>query len=76
VSIRTTVTLDEDLVARVIEESRLSGASFDETVHALLRRALARRPFKVRPMSLGYHPHLNYDKIEALIEYAEGPFHR
>ena len=81
-SIRTTITLDDDVAERVKKESRSRGASFKETLNDLLRVGLAsaprrkRKPFKIRPMNLGYYPDLNYDKIEALIEYAEGPFHR
>ena len=81
-SIRTTVTLDEDVLERVKQESRTRGASFKATLNDLLRAALAekprarRKPFKVKPMSLGYRPDLNFDKIEQLIEYAEGPWHR
>jgi hypothetical protein len=81
-SIRTTVTLDEDVLERVKQESRSRGASFKTTLNDLLRVALAekpkarRKPFKVRPMSLGYRPDINFDKIEALIEHLEGPWHR
>ena len=81
-SIRTTVTLDEDVLERVKQESRSRGASFKTTLNDLLRVALAekpkarRKPFKVRPMSLGHRPDLNFDKIEALIEQLEGPWHR
>jgi Arc/MetJ family transcription regulator len=39
-SIRTTVTLDEDVLQRVKEESRLRGASFRDTLNDLLRQAL------------------------------------
>ncbi len=81
-SIRTTVTLDDDVIQRVKRESRARGASFKETINDLLRAALLekpkprRKPFKIRAMNLGYRPGLNYDKIEQLIEYAEGPWHR
>lgn len=80
-SIRTTITLDDDVVERVKRESRMRGASFKQTLNDLLRAGLAekpkaRRPFKIKPMNMGYYPHLNYDKIEQLIERAEGPWHR
>ena len=39
-SIRTTVTLDDDVVARVKRESRSRGASFRDTLNDLLRAAL------------------------------------
>jgi hypothetical protein len=81
-SIRTTVTLDEDVLKRVKEESRTRGASFRDTLNDLLRVALAgqARPFKrtlkIKPRNMGIFPGLNYDDVEALIEYAEGPDHR
>ena len=82
-SIRTTVTLDEDVLQRVKEESRSRGASFRETLNDLLRTALVSRhiqqptaTFKVRPFQMGFRPDLNYDDVGALIEYLEGPHYR
>jgi hypothetical protein len=82
-SIRTTVTLDDDVVERVKQESKSRGASFRETLNELIRAGLVslqaqpkRRVFKVRATAMGYRPDLNQDKIESLIEYSEGPFHR
>ena len=81
--IRATVTLDDDAIERVKEESRRRGASFRDTLNDLLRAALAaqatapvKRTLKIKPRNLGVLPSLNYDDIEALIEYAEGPDHR
>ena len=82
-SVRTTVTLDEDVLERVKQESRSRGASFRDTLNDLLRAALltnqsqTRRPkFKVRPMHMGLRTGLNYDDIEGLLGYAEGEDHR
>ncbi len=83
-SIRTSVTLDEDVLERVKAESKRRGSSFKNTLNELRRRALATSdpvqppvPFEVKPMSMGQQvPGLNYDDIESLIEYGEGPFHR
>lgn len=82
-SIRTTVTLDEDVLQGVRRESRSRGASFRDTLNELLRAALLRngsqpRPskFKVKPTRMGLKPGLNYDDIEGLISYAEGEDHR
>ncbi len=79
-SIRTTVTLDEDVLDKVKAESRERGDSFRETLNNLLRFALSngkqpveRPPFKVRPFhDMGLIPGLNYDKINELLDYAEG----
>lgn len=81
-SIRTTVTLDEDVLERVKAESRTRGASFRETLNDLLRLALmaqssppVRRAFRVKAKHMGHRPGLNYDDIESLLEYGEGGHH-
>jgi hypothetical protein len=82
-SIRTTVTLDDDVVARVKHESQSRGASFRDTLNDLLRAALVgidnqprRRSLAIKPTPMGHKPGLNYDNIESLIEYGEGEQHR
>ena len=83
-SIRTTVTLDDDVRERVLLESRTRGASFRDTLNDLLRAALlkraaqpAREPFVIRPSHMGRRkPGLNYDSIPSLLEFGEGEFHR
>lgn len=82
-SIRTTVTLEDDVAARVKEESRSRGTTFRATVNDLLRLALVhvhsqpeRPKFVVRATNMGYYPGLNYDCTESLIEYLEGVYHR
>lgn len=79
---RTTLTLDEDVAAKLREEMRRSGLSFKELVNNLLRRAMAPPaatppvPFKVEARNLGLRPGLSYDNVWELIEETEGPFHR
>ena len=82
-SIRTTVTLDEDVVARVKRESQSRGASFRDTLNDLLRAALLgidsrprRRRLEIKPAHMGHKPGLNYDDVESLLEYGEGDRHR
>ena len=82
-SIRTTVSLDDDVVARVKRESLSRGASFRDTLNDLLRAALLgvdnqprRRALAIRPTHMGHKPGLNYDSIESLLEYGEGDRHR
>lgn len=82
-SIRTTVTLDEDVLERVREESRARGASFRETLNELLRVALVRQApdprrqaYRVRAKAVGLRPGLSYDNIEGLLSYGEGEDHR
>ncbi len=82
-SIRTTVTLDDDVLERVKRESVARGTSFRETLNELLRAALLnaqapprRSAFRVHPIHMGYRPGLNYDSVESLLEYGEGDQHR
>jgi len=83
VSIRTTVTLDEDVLERVKRESLARGTSFRETLNELLRAALLnaqasqrRTRFRIKPAHMGYRPALNYDDVESLLEFGEGDQHR
>ncbi|MCK6557014.1 DUF2191 domain-containing protein [Candidatus Binatia bacterium] len=81
---RTTLTLDEDVAAKLRAETRRSGRSFKEAVNEFLRIGLnSRRPakpparFRIRARSLGrLKPGLSLDNVSALLEEAEGPVHR
>ena len=82
---RTTLSLDEDVAAKLKAESRRLGRSFREVVNETLRRGLVTprtrtsRPgrFKVAACDLGrLRPGLSLDNVSELIEHAEGPFHR
>ena len=82
-NIRTTVTLDDDVADRVQRRARSLGKPFRETLNELLRAGLlsaespaARTRFRIKPFHMGYRPELNYDDVESLIEYLEGPLHR
>ena len=81
--IRTTVTFDDDVLEKLKRESRSRGASFRDTLNDLLRVALLhreqkprRRTLKIEPTDMGYRAGLNYDSVEALLEYGEGEEHR
>jgi head-tail adaptor len=80
---RTTLTLDDDVVSKLNAEMKRSGKSFKETVNEFLRIGLSVRRelksgdrFKVQARPLGVIPGLNYDCTGELLEEAEGPFHR
>ena len=82
-SIRTTVTLDDDVLERVKIAARTRGTSFRDTLNDLVRAGLLshgstprRRTLKIEPAHMGYRAGLNYDGVEALIEYGEGQEHR
>ena len=81
---RTTLTLDEDVAAKLQSESRRSGRSFREVVNETLRRGLARPPatranvaFRVTTRDLGeLQPGLALDNVAELLDQVEGPVHR
>ena len=80
---RTTLTLDDDVAARLEAESRRTGASFKQVVNEKLRLAFAlqrdlrhKAPFVVEPRPLGLRPGLSYDDVGGLLEQLEGPRHQ
>jgi plasmid stability protein len=81
---RTTLTLDDDVAAKLRAEARRSGRPFREVVNEALRRGLATRrsarspePFTVQTRDLGYlRPGLSLDSVADLLEQVEGPLHR
>ena len=76
---RTTLTIDDDVANLLRNEMRQSGDSFKETVNRYLRLGLAsskrqnRKPFVVKPFTLGLPPGMSYDKVSELLEVLEGP---
>jgi hypothetical protein len=79
--VRTTLTLDDDVSKMLEKEQRRSGNSFKQVVNHFLRLGLtakqpARKPFKVKPWNLQPPPGQSFDKVEELIEFLEGPYHR
>jgi hypothetical protein len=84
--VRTTLTLDEDVAAKLQSEARKTGQSFKETVNACLRAGLSLKkaarpttPFRVHPVDLGLRAGVNIDKISSLLDELdeiEGPEHR
>ncbi|MBM3744476.1 MAG: DUF2191 domain-containing protein [Acidobacteria bacterium] len=82
-SIRTTVTLDEDVFERLKEASRSRGVPFRQALNDTLRVGLvaarepgARRKFRIEPRHMGVRAGLNYDNVSALLELAEGETYR
>ena len=81
---RTTLTLDDDIAAKLKAEARRTGLSMRDLVNATLRRGLAaprptkgRKPFRVMTRDLGaLAPGLSLDNVQDLLEQAEGPLHR
>ena len=81
---RTTLTLDDDVAAKLTAEARRAGRPFREVVNETLRRGLVaprpssrRPPFQVQARDLGaLKPGLSLDNIGDLLERLEGPLHR
>jgi hypothetical protein len=81
--VRTTLTLDDDVAAKLKALARRTGRAFRDVVNETLRRGLAdsrqpraRHPFKVQARDLGCRPGINMDNIGELLEQIEGPAHR
>ena len=81
---RTTLTLDEDVVKTIREEMRSGeGKTFKDAVNDLIRlgrffredrKASKRKPFEVRAKNLGVYEHSAYDKTSerlALLDHEE-----
>jgi hypothetical protein len=76
---RTTLTLDDDVAAKLKAESRRAGRPFCEIVNETLRRGLLQRAsgppqaFTITVRDLGdLKPGLSLDNVGALIEEVEG----
>jgi hypothetical protein len=81
--VRTTLSLDNDVSAKLREESRRTGKPFKQVVNDYLRLGLSVRrqaastpPFKVKARPLGLRPGFSYDNVWELIEQIEVPLHR
>ncbi len=81
--VRTTLTLDDDVAAKLRAEARRLGKPFKQIVNDSLRLGLNVRskatpapPFKVKARPLGLRPGFSYDNVWELIEQIEGPSHR
>ena len=80
---RMTLTLDEDIAAKLKEEIGRSGKPFKQIVNFYLRLGLntpqearAVEPFVVRARDLKPRLSVGYDNIGDLLELAEGPLHK
>ena len=78
--VRTTITLDDDVAAKLEAEKRKSGRSFKETVNHFLRLGLTVRekpktkPFVIR--DIGFRLGLEFESASELLERLEGPRHK
>jgi hypothetical protein len=75
---RTTLTLEPEVAARLKSEVRRTGRSFKVVVNEALKRGLglmgrpARPPrFKVRPHAFGFKPGIDLDRLNQLVDELE-----
>ena len=81
---RTTLTLDADVAAKLKAAAQSEGRPFREIVNDTLRRGLVsrretarRQPFEVSARDLGdLEPGLSLDDVQGLLERVEGSLHR
>lgn len=64
---RTTVTLDPDVAAKLKQTAREAGISFKEALNTTVRRGFEKSnekvpPYRVRAQKLGVRPGVNIDK--------------
>ena len=75
-SVRTTLTLDPDVAARLKDEARRKGITFKEAVNSSLRRSLAdgepvAAPYRVKPRPMRAKPGLDLDRARDLADRLE-----
>lgn len=80
---RTTITLDDDIGAKLAADARQTGRSFKEVVNHYLRLGLnakrgqaASKPFRVRVRDLKPIGTPSFDNVEALLDQLEGGHRR
>lgn len=82
--VRTTLTLDDDVAVRLAEEQNKRGATFKDTVNAVLRAGLdattrrqtARKPFRTTGFALGPSLVGSLDNVAEVLARTEGEDHR
>lgn len=81
---RLTISLDDDVAARLEEAARRAGTAVEEMVADILRRALEpgkptapRKPYEFPPFSrLRLKPGIDLSNIEELLDQVEGPWRK
>jgi hypothetical protein len=78
---RTTLTLEDEVMDRLLEQARRSKRPFKQVVNEALRKGLdqdraPRAPFQVQPRNLGLREGFSLDSVSSLLDQLEGPEHR
>ena len=75
---RTTLTIDDDMMRKIREKANKLGISLKEAINRALRSgvesiddASRRKPYKCRTFSLGYPPKADLDRALDLAEHLE-----
>ncbi len=81
--VRTTLTLEDDVAAKLEQYCRRSGRSLKAAVNELLRLGLnaprayePQAPYRVRARPLNAKPGIDLDNIGELLEQLDGPDHQ
>lgn len=82
-SVRTTLTLDDDVDTRLRKTARDTGLPFKEVANRALRRGLLSlegnascEPFVVEARPMKARPGFDFDDVAGLLEQVEGADHR
>lgn len=81
-SIRTTLTLEDDVAERLRDESRRTGKSLKDVANEAIRAGLDQRGgqqrerFVVKARPMHAKPGVDFDNVWELIERLEGPNYR
>ena len=80
---RTTLSLDEDVAAKLQEETQRSRTSFKAVVNDCLRRGLEApseaelaSPFSVEPQRMGLRAGMDLDDVGGLLDFLDRPVRR
>lgn len=80
---RTTLTLDDDVVAKVRQRCRHTGLPFKTVINEVLRLGLnaeqilaPRQAFQIQARALGLRPGMRLDNVAELLEQVEGPAYK
>lgn len=78
---RTTLTLEENVAARLRARARKKKLSFKQVVNEALRKGLQSaeeprqtKPFRIKPFSMGVKPGIDYDKTNQLLDDEEARY--
>ena len=77
---KTTLTLDDDVAAKVRDEMARTGATMKQIVNGTLRRGFdspteeeTASPFKLEARRMGLRPEFDLDDISGLLDHLDGP---